>query len=88
MSKGWRQDVPHNFKTRAYVTDGSEMLVGIGSVFALSGPDDTPADIAGKLYVPDPEQRNGWREFYVHKTAPQDKPGARPIGFGRPIHAR
>lgn len=69
---------------RSYITDGSEMLVGIGSVFSLSGPEDVPTEPAGKLYVPDPEQRYGWREFYVHKPTVQEKPGARPIGFGRP----
>jgi hypothetical protein len=59
------------------------MLIGIGSVFAMNGPDDDKPDVAGKLYVPDPEQRNGWREFYVHKP-PAWKPGARPLGFGKP----
>lgn len=67
----------------AYVTDGSEMLVGIGMVHGISGPDEDSPEVAGKLYVPDPEQRHGWREFYVHKP-PQQKPGARPLGFGRP----
>ena len=32
-----------------------------------------------RLYVPDPEQRHGWREFYVY---PPDKP-RRPTGFRR-----
>jgi len=70
-------------KPRAYVADGSEHLIGIGAVFSVGGPDDEKAEVAGKLYVPDPEQRNGWREFYVHKPAVV-KPGARPLGFGRP----
>ena len=70
-------------KTRAYITDGSEMLIGIGSAHAIEGPMEDKPIIAGKLYVPDPEQRQGWREFYVHKV-PQDKPGARPLGFGKP----
>lgn len=70
-------------KPRAYITDGSEVLIGIGSAHAIDGPSEERPDVAGKLYVPDPEQRHGWREFYVHKPA-SDKPGARPLGFGRP----
>jgi hypothetical protein len=70
-------------KPRAYITDGSEMLIGIGSAHSVSGPDDDKPDVAGKLYVPDPEQHSGWREFYVHKPIAA-KPGARPLGFGKP----
>lgn len=79
----YQQDKPVNVRTRSYLADGSEALVGVGSVFGLTGPEDEPKEVAGKLYVPDPEQRNGWREFYVHKSA-QQKPGARPLGFGKP----
>lgn len=49
----------------------AEMLPG-------GGPGDKPA---GVLWVPDPEQRHGWREFYV------DKPGSSPergMGFRKP----
>lgn len=70
-------------RPRAYITDGSEMLIGIGQAFALSGPEDSPPDYAGKLYIPDPEQRRGLREYYVPKPV-KEKPGARPLGFGRP----
>jgi len=70
-------------KPKAYITDGSEMLIGIGNAHAVLGPDDKKPDVAGRLYVPDPEQRHGWREFYVHK-APEQKPGARPLGFRKP----
>ena len=70
-------------RPRAYITDGSEMLIGIGSAHALTGPEDDKPEIAGKLYLPDPEQRHGWRESYISK-APQEKPGARPLGFGKP----
>lgn len=37
---------------------------------------DTPsdhADVAAVLWVPDPEQRHGWREVYVRRTAPQSR---------------
>lgn len=70
-------------KPRAYITDGSEMLIGVGTAHAISGPDDEKPDVAGRLLVPDPEQRHGWREFYVPKP-PTAKPGARPLGFARP----
>jgi len=70
-------------RTKAYITDGSEMLIGIGSAHSVSGPDEDKPAVAGKLYLPDPEQRNGWREFYVHKP-PAQKPGARPLGFRKP----
>lgn len=32
------------------------------------------------LWVPDPEQRHGWREYYVKRTA-TPKPGARKMGY-------
>jgi len=70
-------------RPKAYGTDGSEMLIGIGSAHSVSGPDDEKPEVAGKLYLPDPEQRNGWREFYVHKPLTQ-KPGARALGFRKP----
>lgn len=58
-------------------------IIGIGSTHSLSGPDDEPVEPIGRILVPDPEQRKGWREHYV-KPAP--KPGSKPrsIGFGRP----
>jgi hypothetical protein len=31
------------------------------------------------LWVPDPETRRGWREYWVSR----DKPGQRRVGFGR-----
>ena len=70
-------------KVRAYITDGSEMLIGIGSAHAVADAAEDKAEVAGRLYVPDPEQRHGWREFYVHKPTIA-KPGARPLGFGKP----
>lgn len=35
---------------------------------------------AGVLWVPDPEQRHWWREFYVRRIPDKEK---RRIGFGR-----
>lgn len=54
---------------------------GIGQAGSLE-PEGKGGKPTVKLYVPDPEQRNGWRE---HWFGPEDepKPGARPIGFGR-----
>ena len=43
---------------------------------------DTPSRPATVLWVPDPESRRGWREWYVQKEP--RKPNGRPIGFGRP----
>jgi hypothetical protein len=67
----------------AYIADGSEHLLGVGQAHAVAEPDDDKPDVAGRLYVPDLEQRHGWREFYVAKL-PAEKPGARPLGFRRP----
>jgi hypothetical protein len=45
---------------------------------SASGDEDRPL---ATLWIPDPEQRRGWREFYVRKD---DKPnGKRDIGFRR-----
>lgn len=38
------------------------------------------AEFAAVLWVPDPEQRHFWREFWVKKGAPGSKPGSR-MGF-------
>lgn len=43
-----------------------------------------PESIAAVLWVPDPEQRRGWREFYIRRQGGSSKPNARPIGFGKP----
>lgn len=41
------------------------------------------AEFVAVLWVPDPEQRHWWREYYI-RHAPHSKPNTRPIGFGRP----
>ena len=58
-----------------------ETVVGSAGSFASEHDDDLPA---GSLWVPDPEQRHGWREFYIRRDA-TPKPG-RPMGFGKPGH--
>ncbi len=70
-------------RIRADEDDIYPTFLGSGSAHSISGPYDEPDQIAGVILVPDPEQRHGWREFYVHRPA-APKPGARPIGFGRP----
>ena len=41
--------------------------------------DDSTDYPAAVLWEPDPEQRHGWREFYVKKAAP--KPNGKGMGF-------
>jgi hypothetical protein len=36
---------------------------------------------AAVLWVPDPEQRRGWREYYVRRGLEHHKPGERGWGF-------
>jgi hypothetical protein len=57
------------------------MTTGAASV---SGNEPEPSDVtdfAAVLWIPDIEQRHGWRELYVKR--PQPKPGTRPVGFRR-----
>ena len=50
--------------------------------------EDAPSSydgVAAVLWVPDPEQRHGWREFYVRKPGGPggpEKPGGGKWGFG------
>lgn len=62
--------------------EGNPWYLGIGTAHSIGDVDDEKSPPAGRLYVPDPEQRSGWREHYVPAKA-EAKPGARPIGFGR-----
>jgi hypothetical protein len=58
------------------------ILIGTGAAHSIREIDDGGATApVGRLIVPDPEQRRGWREHFVY--GPADKPGSRPIGFGR-----
>lgn len=49
-----------------------------GSAEPATGAADPEQPIA-VLWIRDPEQRHGWREYYVKKTTP--KPAVRPFGF-------
>ena len=51
-----------------------------GTTEAIPAPSSTDHP-AGVLWVPDPEQRYGWREVYVQKSSA--KPD-RPCGFQKP----
>ena len=52
------------------------ILLGTGMAHAIAEAAQTRP--AGKLYLPDPEQRHGWRESYVPAI---EKPNSRPLGF-------
>lgn len=53
--------------------------LGMGTVHDLADRDE-PNETAAILLVPDPEQRRGWREYYVSKDKPKSK-RPRQIGF-------
>jgi hypothetical protein len=55
---------------------------GIGQAHAIANEDDELP--AGRLVVPDPEQRHGWREHYVPAAPAAAKARTRSIGFRRP----
>ena len=55
---------------------------GTGSAGSLSGEPDKPrAKVLAVLWVPDPEQRHGWREVYIARHEPAKRPRQRPFGF-------
>jgi len=49
-----------------------------GSAELASGSVENDHPVA-VLWIPDPEQRHGWREFYVKRATP--KPGSKPMGY-------
>lgn len=53
-----------------------EVVVQPGKTEEFSSDEDRPACV---LWLPDPEQRHGWREYYVKKTTP--KPNSAPMGY-------
>jgi hypothetical protein len=61
----------------------SAILLGIGSAHAISDNGDDQPRPVGVLWLPDPEQRRGWRERYVMSEV---KPNGerRRIGFRKP----
>lgn len=50
----------------------------MGAAHAIG--DGVPGRVVGVLVIPDPEQRHGWREYYVR----EDPKPSRPIGFRKP----
>jgi hypothetical protein len=65
------------------VDDGNEPASELGTGH-VEADEARPATgyydgVRAVLWVPDPEQRHGWRELYVHEPAAK-KPGGR-IGF-------
>ena len=53
-------------------------MMGVSGVQNLGGDDPKPG-VASCLWLPDPEQRNGWREFYIYRDV--QKPGQRRLGL-------
>lgn len=67
-------------RRRASWDDEVPWLLGVGTTGGGMDPErDAPA---GTLWVPDPEQRHGWREFYVMRADQKPRPNA--IGFRKP----
>ncbi len=58
---------------------------GTGSLSDMRGPEDAPRPpLRAVLWLPDPEQRHGWREHYVRaKSDPKAAPD-RSLGFHQP----
>jgi len=52
----------------------------VGSANGMSFEADGP-DVAGVLWIPDPEQRRSWREKYVYRETQRPD---RPLGFRKP----
>jgi hypothetical protein len=56
-------------------------FVSMGQAHAISGDaDEQPSPIA-VLWIPDPEQRRGWREKYLYA---EKAPERRAVGFRKP----
>jgi hypothetical protein len=63
--------------TRAATDWDGPAIIGQGQAHAVAdAPGEKPV---GKLYLPDPEQRRGWREYYVPQSGAGD--AERPVGF-------
>lgn len=61
--------------SRADMDDGYFDSPYLGAAHGIGDAPGEPA--AGVLWVPDPESRRGWREFYI----PQPQGTARCVGF-------
>ena len=51
-----------------------------GSAGAVSQA-DSPGQWCGTIYLPDPSERRGWRQFYVYR--PESAKPPKPMGFRR-----
>ncbi len=69
-------------KPRAYITDGSEMLIGIGSAHSMGDAERPRGKLRGHIVIPDVDERRGWREWYVYDEPDPAPP--RPLGFRKP----
>ncbi len=58
------------------VQPADTVYIEVGTVEPLTDATDRPVAV---LWIPDIEQRHGFREYYVKKQAA--KPGSTPIGF-------
>lgn len=54
------------------------VALGMGSVHDLADSSASPPT-AAILWLPDPEQRRGYREYYVQADKPNERP--EPMGF-------
>lgn len=60
-----------------------ERMQGTAEMLPTEPDADSPmTGVTAVLWLPDPEQRRGWREFYVRKPG-EEKPG-RTVGFRKP----
>lgn len=58
--------------------DEANQQLETGHVEVSSAPPTGYDGVSAVLWLPDPEQRHGWREYYV--LAPSQKPGGK-VGF-------
>ena len=59
--------------------DWEDIHLATGTAQAAAGSEDSDNPI-GVIWIPDMEQRRGWRGYYVY---PENKAPTREIGFGR-----
>ena len=58
-------------------------ILGTGSAHAVLGPDGPQERHVGGILVPDPEERRGYRVWYVYPE-PRPGDGQRSMGFRKP----
>lgn len=61
----------------------SAILLGTGAAHGVSESEAAKGRWVGRILIPDVEQRNGLREWYVYGDAPTPSAG-RPLGFRKP----